>query len=135
MIIPIKNPAPLGDKLTFWRDYRFGLSLEKLKFPVFRGGWRGGRGILWGFAHIHANPAETPSAPSTADTRARQKPETSVEKAIQRIRPNARTRQDYWPVRRLLSSGKRTMVGPWIFFDHMGPRPGVHPCGARAAVA
>lgn len=29
MIISIKNPAPLGDTLTFWGDYHFGLSLQK----------------------------------------------------------------------------------------------------------
>lgn len=30
----------------------------KLKFPAFGGGWRRGRGILRGFAHIRANPDE-----------------------------------------------------------------------------
>ena len=26
-------------------------------------------------------------------------------------------------VRRTLPTSQRTMVGPWIFFDHMGPAP------------
>jgi len=43
--------------------------------------------------------------------------EAAVERLLQ---PHEKDLGDF-SVRRLLPAAKRTMVGPWIFFDHMGP--------------
>lgn len=46
---------------------------------------------------------------------------TSREEAVERLlKPHEKDLGEF-SVRRLLPAAKRTMVGPWIFFDHMGP--------------
>jgi hypothetical protein len=45
----------------------------------------------------------------------------SGEEVVERLlKPHEKDLGEF-SVRRLLPAAKRTMVGPWIFFDHMGP--------------
>ena len=46
---------------------------------------------------------------------------TSGEQEVERLLEPREKDLGEFSVRRLLPAAKRTMVGPWIFFDHMGP--------------